>query len=102
MKKEEFTQMAEPLTNEIETMVLTTGKPHKLILSSNKLLFTIYEVMFKGKKWFALVAYEDAFKLIGADKKGSGLLLFCREREVIIYELVKILASFEDNGILAA
>ena len=102
MKKEKFTQMTEPLTKEIETIILTQGKPYRLIISNNKLLFTIYEVRIKGIKWFGLVAYEDAFKLLGENKKESGLLLIGQDKGIILREVAKMMVSFEDRNILVA
>lgn len=102
MKKEEYPQMPEKLSNEIESIVLTQGKPYRLIISGNKLFFTIYTIRIKGVKWFALVACEDVFKLLGEDKKDNSLLLMAQNKDIILRELDGILGSFKDMNFLVA
>jgi hypothetical protein len=102
MKKVENATLSEEFGKEVETIVLTQGKPYRHVIGNGKLWFTIYEVQLNGLRMFALVAHKTAFKAFGAKEKGSGLICFCHDKDVIIRELAEILVSLEDNGLLAA
>lgn len=102
MKREKYTQMPKLSSNEVESIVFTQGKQVRLILSGDKILFTIYEVWILGIKWFALEASEDAFKLLGVYKNESELLLIVHGKKNFNNGLAKILALYEPMELLAA
>ena len=102
MKKVENAKLSENFGKEVETIVLKQGKPYRHIIGNGKLWFTIFEVMIENKKMFALVAHAEAFRAVGAKKKGSALLVIGQNKENIINELAEILVSFEDRGLMAA
>lgn len=101
MKKVEPIQMTKALGIEVETIVLTKGKPCRHITIMGKPFFTIYEAMINNIKVYALVAHENAFRVFGATKNNSGLILFSSKRKIVFRELAEILVSLEDR-LLAA
>ncbi len=102
MKKEEIAMLSEEFGKEVETIVQTQGKLYRHIIGDGKLWFTIFEVMIENKKMFALVAHEEAFRAVGAKKKGSALLVIGHSKTSVLREVSDILVSFESIRFLAA
>jgi len=102
MKREEIAKFSEEFGKEVETIVLTQGKLYRHLICDGKLWFTIFEVMIENKKMSALVAHEEAFRAVGAKRKGSAVLVIGHSNASVLSDVYDILITFKSIQFLAA